>query len=93
VKEASGLALHTASTLIVAATGQLWSRLTFRHKACNVPGHFSRNARYVQVHIHEAYAAIRQSIRNGTVRPHPRPPETSLGDNYLDSHRPWLEAP
>jgi hypothetical protein len=54
--------LHTARTLMAAATGQLWSRLTFRNRALKVPGRFTRNARYVQVHIHEAYAAIWQSI-------------------------------
>jgi hypothetical protein len=47
---------------MAAATGQLWSRLTFRNRALQVPGRFTRSARYVQVHIPEAYVAIWQSI-------------------------------
>jgi hypothetical protein len=50
--------LHAARQLMVDATGQLWSRLTFRNRALKVPGRFTRTARYVQVHIHEAYVAI-----------------------------------
>lgn len=55
--------LHTARTLMAAATGQLWSRLTFQNRALKVPGRFTRSARYVQVRIHEAYVAIWQSIQ------------------------------
>jgi hypothetical protein len=53
--------LPSASTLMAAATGPLWSRLTCRNRALNVPGCFTQIARYVQVHIHEAYVAIWQS--------------------------------
>jgi hypothetical protein len=54
--------LHTARTLMAAATGQFWSRLTFRNRALKVPARFTRSARYVQVHIHEAYVAIWKSV-------------------------------
>jgi hypothetical protein len=47
---------------MVDATGQLWSRLTFRNRALKVPGRLTQSERYVQVHIHEAYAVILQSI-------------------------------